>query len=506
MQVYERLSCYSTREDWKNLTNLLQEENIIKNENGVINRQMLAKLAELLTRRNISLPMDLMMLILKCFMDSCDKLLNKPQQLNAINENIQVNCWNDLYKSISEDDKFWIDNKNLCDNYFPYEGVGQWVIDYLTNNLSKINDEYLKFIKRCICLLCNIICVSPQYDLPKFIQSINFNSTILKLLEIDDKLVRHPLCALIHNIIYNSKETIFNDSELKLIIADLIEDNTININPAYDSIMFLVKTSPKFLSIVYNDLSDDRKLNLLEMIHQNLKDIVYDNNNDNDKTTVITNEGIIFLKERFKRRSDLILKTEKSYLDGMEPTEVTMLLDILALISSNEQYNEIVLQIDTSLLINALYLLRAFHAAGKKDEENNFTPLLKLNDIAPNSSNRTTDPEKHPAFGFKAGLVRLIGNLVHKHKKNQDTVRENDGIALLLDCCNIDARNPLILQWTIIAIRNLCQNNFDNQKIIQDSSKIKTIDSSVLQSMGRILDGDPQTGKTIGVVQLPKKE
>lgn len=61
------------------------------------------------------------------------------------------------------------------------------------------------------------------------------------------------------------------------------------------------------------------------------------------------------------------------------------------------------------------------------------------------------------------------------------------------------------MQWAIIAIRNLCQNNLDNQKFIRDSHKIKAIESSVIQNLGITIDQDPETGKAIGIVPLPKK-
>lgn len=75
--------------------------------------------------------------------------------------------------------------------------------------------------------------------------------------------------------------------------------------------------------------------------------------------------------------------------------------------------------------------------------------------------------EQHVAFGFKATLIRTLGNLCWKNQINKRQViklffikfmcifyfnkdfilqiRELEVIPLLLDCCNIDARNPCIL-------------------------------------------------------------
>lgn len=59
-----------------------------------------------------------------------------------------------------------------------------------------------------------------------------------------------------------------------------------------------------------------------------------------------------------------------------------------------------------------------------KESKNFFTPLQKLSEVAPNaqSNGGKDDPEKHPAFGFKANLIRAIGNLIYRHKENQNLV------------------------------------------------------------------------------------
>ena len=64
-----------------------------------------------------------------------------------------------------------------------------------------------------------------------------------------------------------------------------------------------------------------------------------------------------------------------------------------------------------------------------------------------------TDPSNKivdsPTFGFKWKLIELLTNLVWEHHDNQTLVGELDGVALLLDCSQIDARNPLITQVPI---------------------------------------------------------
>ncbi len=45
-------------------------------------------------------------------------------------------------------------------------------------------------------------------------------------------------------------------------------------------------------------------------------------------------------------------------------------------------------------------------------------------------------------------------------------VREMEGIPLLLDCTRLDMRNPLMTQWAVVALRNLCRENQENQAML----------------------------------------
>ncbi|KAK9891121.1 hypothetical protein WA026_013440 [Henosepilachna vigintioctopunctata] len=76
----------------------------------------------------------------------------------------------------------------------------------------------------------------------------------------------------------------------------------------------------------------------------------------------------------------------------------------------------------------------------------------------------------------------------------QDLVREAEVIPVLLDCCNIDARNPLIMQWVILAIRNLCENNLNNQAVIAGMHNEGTVSSALIEEMGLTLHNDENGG------------
>lgn len=61
-----------------------------------------------------------------------------------------------------------------------------------------------------------------------------------------------------------------------------------------------------------------------------------------------------------------------------------------------------------------------------KEKNNYFTPIQKLSELTPNvqveDKEGEVDIQKHPAFGFKVNLIRVINNMAEKHKKNQDLV------------------------------------------------------------------------------------
>ena len=63
-------------------------------------------------------------------------------------------------------------------------------------------------------------------------------------------------------------------------------------------------------------------------------------------------------------------------------------------------------------------------------------------------------------------------------------VRENRGIELLLDCSQADGRNPLITQWVVLAVRNLCEDNLANQEVIRSIETKGKMDNDMMDKIG----------------------
>uniref|UniRef100_A0A1B6LKL2 Ataxin-10 n=1 Tax=Graphocephala atropunctata TaxID=36148 RepID=A0A1B6LKL2_9HEMI len=229
----------------------------------------------------------------------------------------------------------------------------------------------------------------------------------------------------------------------------------------------------EFVGIICDSGADGMEfaLFILEIVENRLKQ-----SGDNVPVSLVTQ-----LSAQFCQHSECILRTVADKVDDLEPTEVATLLQLLASCSAHPPHLQ-ALQGYRNFFINCAFLLKSIHMAGK-EQNNCFSAVPKL-------SEADDQLQHHPAFGFKASLVRILGNLCWRHKENQDMMKELEIIPLLLDCCNIDARNPFIIQWVVLAVRNLCEGNRDNQAVIAGMSRQGLVQSAVLTELGMALHTD----------------
>lgn len=196
----------------------------------------------------------------------------------------------------------------------------------------------------------------------------------------------------------------------------------------------------------------------------------------------ILNEALFHhLTEEFKKKSDCILKTVTTYVDSIDPQIVVSLLDIISTATSQHKYIK-TLKDDRSLFLNLGCLLQSLHKLGK-NSGTIFSPIQKLEALVPNSD-VNGDFEKEISFSFKTKLVKSICNLSHKNKRNQELARELEIMLSIFECTNADARNPLIKEWSIMTLRNLCEDNLQNQEIVRNLTKIENAENPVLKEMG----------------------
>lgn len=224
-------------------------------------------------------------------------------------------------------------------------------------------------------------------------------TTLLKLYQVPD--YSYHVAALLYNILYLKKTYIPYCSSIYEAVMEACCTLTTN---EYDIFLLELFVQDKEFFSLYNTFKPQHRIVILSVLMET--DTMGIN-------TFLDSEIIPMISTHFKRTSDNILKTVSTYVDQIEPEEVVLLLEILTKMSANYLMH---LQCDTGLLINCAFLLRNIHALGK-EYENNFTPIAKLSDAALDNQ-----INKDPSFGFKANLIRLIGNLCWKHRQNQDQV------------------------------------------------------------------------------------
>nr|XP_002122907.2 ataxin-10-like [Ciona intestinalis] len=123
-------------------------------------------------------------------------------------------------------------------------------------------------------------------------------------------------------------------------------------------------------------------------------------------------------------------------------------------------------------------ILRRVVMAGKLDKASVFAPAEKA------SPGAGAKEQCSPVAGFKRDLVRVIGNLCYRNPPLQNKVRELEGLPLILDSCNIDDNNPFIRQWAVFTIRNLCENNAENQAILSRLERHSVVENPIFQNSG----------------------
>lgn len=88
-------------------------------------------------------------------------------------------------------------------------------------------------------------------------------------------------------------------------------------------------------------------------------------------------------------------------------------------------------------------LLRQLQTLGKTDRDNIFAPVQSIGEILKvKQGTSELNIEQDISYSLKSALVKALANLSYRNKKNQNLAREMDIMAAILDCANLDARNP----------------------------------------------------------------
>ncbi|CAD1471937.1 unnamed protein product, partial [Heterotrigona itama] len=419
--------------DWNELLNLLNPkmfkpfESKLKNFRELVASPILAKIAQILTTENSDVPNDIKIACLKCLGNSC---FNNYIYKEYVLTNIEKGTYSHkLYSTLANNEnlkEMESSNPYPFDSYFPYEGVIEWTLKFIISckTDNHLLNEKLEILRLSIQFLCNLFTFAcknnlDQCDIPQYLYDINLKDVIISMTHSEHIPIVRASCAFIHNALKEFEGETFLEEEKELLCSQLLRPSKEGFESAKEALMLLL-CGKDVLQCTYNNMTIENKLCLLEIIYNELSDTKHKSENE----YMFTKETIEFLIERFCRRSDLILKTVDTCLDEIEPTEIVILLDILGVLTSRlyEEYN----------------LLQSIQMIGKQSD-NYFTPLQKLSDVASaiqgtrnsdskpcsssdeNKLNSTmTDLQNHPTFGFKAGLIRIIGNMCYRNKECQD--------------------------------------------------------------------------------------
>nr|XP_019948049.1 PREDICTED: ataxin-10 [Paralichthys olivaceus] len=227
---------------------------------------------------------------------------------------------------------------------------------------------------------------------------------------------------------------------------------------------------------MYSGMSHHERVTLLELLFAQLRE-------EDSEECGVPPSVARFVANSFQTGCGAVLTLATGSASSNEVLQealtVISLLDVLCeMTSGHRQF--MFLQDHPDLLMTTVELLGQVHAIGKASKN--------IFSAAQNFSSFSGDGDSSPVIGFKAHLIRLIGNLCHSNTNNQNKVRELEGIPLILDNCNIDSNNPFISQWAIFAIRNLLEKNLQNQELVAELERCGPADYSALRELGFLVE------------------
>ncbi|XP_058467718.1 ataxin-10 isoform X2 [Malaya genurostris] len=219
----------------------------------------------------------------------------------------------------------------------------------------------------------------------------------------------------------------------------------------------------------YEKIDVERRLQFLRYLIEYIR-------MDDRQSPPINKELFHHLMIDFNKKCDVLLNA-KTCIDLDNSEELFTLLMLLSDATCVYPYGQF-LQLYKTVFLNMGYLLRQLHELGKSENVNMFTPVQKIEEILKTKQGKSQIKiEEDISFSLKSSLVKALANLLYQNKTNQDLARETGLIQIILECTNLDARNP---QWTILTIRNLCEENVENQKFIASLSKIGDADNTIV--------------------------
>eukprot|EP01080_Neovahlkampfia_damariscottae_P007194 gene7194-11510_t len=225
----------------------------------------------------------------------------------------------------------------------------------------------------------------------------------------------------------------------------------------------------------------ERVVNLLEILDEYLKK--FDPEYENEKTNDFEN----FFKICFET-IEYFYRDDKLY-KFIEFECLFITLEFLSNLSTFHLKNE---KLKKNLILNLLKIIKfsdqKINLSGE-DQKNLNRNILKSTNLLIEKDEENKD-NTFMYYGYKTNLIRSLGNFSFKNKSIQNLLRQEGFIPIVLSHCSIEQDNPFLKEWSIFCIRNLCDENEENQKEIE---KYKPIDidpatRSLLNKMGEDIE------------------
>lgn len=266
---------------------------------------------------------------------------------------------------------------------------------FISKNADSLTADVLKIILQ---FLINLVISNKEACNTLFEM---YSDTIFMFL--NKKICIYETSALLYNIsLYKSLDGL--EASIYETIFSLY-----NTNDETEYLYFLIEnflTYDQFW-VNYNQFHIKHRLLILEIIRHKQTQGNAVNISDNAIQTITT---------KFINSNPIIFQTKVNADSELMLYEVTSLLEVLSSLCSDEKYLS-KLQKNKDLLINIGILLINIHRLGK-ESENCFTSKQKLSEV----EGHNDALNEHPIFGFKIGLIRVIGNMCWKNTVMQDLV------------------------------------------------------------------------------------
>lgn len=275
--------------------------------------------------------------------------------------------------------------------------------------------------------------------------------------------------------------------ELQMILYNLYLGESLDLEHVVQITEFMLSC---YLSDDINHPSrngDFYQIFLEHLITQNSKfaKIYSELKNANHRFGIIEFANVYVRDARRLSLSSTCLETLKNYItikastilnvgspeDSINPKESCALLDLFGYLSGTSEYRG-VLSDDCEMFMTIGFMLvtitEAHTEAVKNGTTSVFSPERRPERFAPEAREANADD---PLFDFKTNVMRIFANMTYQRKGLQDLARKLGFLEAVFNSTQRDTRNPLLQEWSILCIRNMLENNEENQRFAASLEK-----------------------------------